>query len=111
MPRSAGNLVLQGHAIEELHRDEVLAGFLADVINRADAGMIQRGGGARLAAKALQRLRIAGDVVRQKLQRNKAAEASVLGFVRHTHPATTKLLNNAVVRDRRIDHVVWTKAR
>jgi len=39
----------------------------------ADVGMVERRGGARLAAEALQRLSIAGNVLGQKLERDEAA--------------------------------------
>ena len=46
----AGDAVLQRHAIEKFHGDEGLAVLLADVVNGADVGMIQRGGGLGFAS-------------------------------------------------------------
>ena len=40
---------VQGLALDEFHGDEGLIALLADLEDRADVGMIQRGGGARLA--------------------------------------------------------------
>jgi hypothetical protein len=37
--------------------------------------------------------------LRQELQRNMAVQLEVFGFVIHTHPATPKLLYDAIVRD------------
>ena len=42
--------------------------MFSEFVDRADVGMVERGGGARLAAEALQRLRIAAQFFRQKLQ-------------------------------------------
>jgi hypothetical protein len=39
--RAAGDGVLERLAVEKFHGDEGLAGFFADVVNRADVGMIQ----------------------------------------------------------------------
>ena len=71
----------------------------ADFVDGADVGMVQRGGGPRLAAKAFQGLRVLGHIVGQELQGDEAAEFSVLGLVDHTHPAAAELLDDAVVRD------------
>jgi hypothetical protein len=48
---------LQRQALQELHRDEVTTRFLVDVVDRADVGMVQHGGGAGFALEALDRLR------------------------------------------------------
>src|ERR1700733_15148747 len=44
---------LQGLAFEQLHRDEVAATLFADLINGANARMVEGGGGPRLALKTL----------------------------------------------------------
>ena len=100
--------MLQGHAVEELHRDEGATIFFADVVNGADVGMIERRGGTGLAAEALQRLGIASYVIGQKFEGNKPAQARVLGLVDNAHAATTELLDDAVVRDGAVDHG-WTE--
>jgi hypothetical protein len=46
-------------------------------------GMVQCGSGARLAAEALERLRIVRQFLRKELQRDVAAELEVFGLV---HP-------------------------
>ena len=62
--------------------------------------MAQGRGGARLSAKAFQRVRVFCNILRQELQRDRATEFGVLGLVDHTHPATAKLLQDTIVRDR-----------
>ena len=56
--RAASDSMLQRHALEELHDDEGVAVLLADVVNRADVGMVQRGRGPRFSPEAHQRVRI-----------------------------------------------------
>ncbi len=103
--RAPGDAMLQGHAFEELHGDEALAVVLADFVDGADVGMVQRGGRARFAAETLQGLRVLGYIVGQEFQSDEAAEARVLGLVDDAHPAAAELLDDAVVRDGLADHV------
>ena len=44
--------------------------------------------------------------LRQELERDKAAEPSVLGLVNHTHAAATEFLDDAVVGDGFANHRV-----
>src|SRR5580693_8329552 len=74
-------------------------------MNGADVGMIERGCSPGFASKTLQRLWITGYVIGQKLQRNKPAQARVLGLIDDTHPASPELFKYAVVRDCRVNHV------
>jgi hypothetical protein len=64
--------VLQGHPVEELDGDEGVAVLLADVVNGADVGMIQRRGSLRLSPKTGERLGIVGHVIGQELERDEA---------------------------------------
>jgi hypothetical protein len=72
---------------------------LADVVKGADIGMIEGGSSLCFALKAAQGLRVADDLVRQKLQSDETVKASVFRFVDYTHPAAAELLDDAVVRD------------
>ena len=99
-----GDHVLQGHALEILHGDKRLAVLLANVVNGADVGMVQRRSRLRLALKAAERLGIPGHFIGQKLERDKAVQARVFGFVNHTHPAAAQLVDNAVMRNGLADH-------
>ena len=103
--RTAGDAMLQGQAVQILHGDEGLAIFLADVVNGADVGMVQRGSGLGLAAETLQSLAVLGDVFREEFQGDEAIEAGVFGLVNDTHAATTQLFDDAVVRDGLADHL------
>ena len=84
-------------ALQILHGDEGAAVLLADVMNGADVGMIQRGRGASLALEPAQRLPVASQFVRQELERDEATEPGVLRFVNHAHSAAAELLDDAVV--------------
>src|SRR5262245_7972189 len=81
-----------------------MAVLLADVVNRADVGMVQGGGHARLTAKPLENLRVANDRVRKELQRHRSGESRVLGFIDDTHAAGAELLEDAIVGDSSVDH-------
>jgi hypothetical protein len=82
--RLSVDAVLQRHAIEKFHGNERLPVLLADVVNRADVVVIQRGCGLRFTLKPLQRLRVPGHVLRQELQRDEAVKPRVFGFVNDT---------------------------
>src|SRR5580704_9889985 len=69
--RPSCDAVLQGPALEKLHRDVRLLVTLADFVNGADVGMVQRRSGAGLSPEPLQSLRIARQILGQKLQRDK----------------------------------------
>ena len=96
--------VLEGYAVEELHGNEGLLAVLADFVDGADVGMIEGGGGARLAAKTLQSLGIAGEIVGQEFERDEAAECGVLGLIDDTHAAAAQLFENPVMRYGFADH-------
>ncbi len=93
--------VLQRLAFEQLHRDE-RNGFAAvvydiDFINRADIGMIQRGGGACFALESLERRPVLREAFGQKLQRHLPAELRILGLVHHAHAAAAQLFENQIM--------------
>ena len=75
-----------------------------DLVDGADMGMVQSGGGARFALKAFQSLVVLGKMFGEQLQGNEAAEPSVFGLVDHTHTAATQLLKDAVVRNSLANH-------
>ena len=77
-------------AVQVFHGDERLAILFTNVVNRADVGMVEGRGGLRFTSETLQCLAVSGHVFREKLQGDKTVEASVLGFVHNTHPATAE---------------------
>src|SRR5262249_18492989 len=90
--------LLQAFALQLLHDDERMAIVVFHFVDRANAGMVQQGSGARLALKALQRLAIPGEVVRKKFDGNVAAQACVFCLIHYAHAPAAQLANNLVVR-------------
>ena len=76
---------------QQLHGDEgnVLEGI--DLVDGADVRMVQRGGGACLALKALNRLGIASKTFRKEFQGHESAQLGVLRLVDHAHATAAEL--------------------
>ena len=100
----AVNVLAQCLAVDEFHGDERPVILFANVVDGADAGMVQRGRGVGFAAKTFQRLRVLHHVIRQKFQRDGAIETRVEGFVDHTHSTSTEFLYDTEVRDGLVNH-------
>jgi hypothetical protein len=97
--RLARDDVLERGPIEEFHNNEGMAVLLADLVNCADVRMVERGGGAGLAAKAFECLRVASHIVRQEFEGYEASEFGIFGFIDDAHASAAELLDDAVVRD------------
>src|ERR1700693_6450703 len=65
--------MLEGVALEKFHGDECAIFTLVDVVDGANVGVVESGGGASLATETFERLRIVSDVVGQEFQGDKAA--------------------------------------
>ena len=91
--------VLERDPIQEFHDEKGASIFLADVVNRADVGMIERGGGLGFASESFERLAVLGEFLGQKLQGDKTAEARVFGFIDHAHATAAELLDDPVMGD------------
>ena len=104
--RAIADAVLQGNALEKFHGDEGFAVVVADVVNGADVGMVQRGCGLGFALKAGEGLRVAGDIVGEKLESDEAVQAAVFRLVDNAHTAAPEFFNDAVMRDGFADHAV-----
>ena len=68
-------------------------------INRADIGVVQGRGSARLTLKALQGSRIARQVLGQEFQGDAAPQADILCFVHDSHAAATDPREDPIVRE------------
>src|SRR5262245_12817235 len=77
-------------AFQQLDGDEVIAFMLLDRIDGADVRMIERRGGARLTLESLERLRIAREFLRKKLDGHATSEPAVFGFIDDAHAALTQ---------------------
>ena len=95
--------MLQRQPLEEFHHEERASVLLADIVDGADVGVIQRRCGTRLAAEPSKSLGILGEVRGQGLQRSEALQPRVLSFVDHAHSAAAQLLDDAIVRERVTD--------
>ena len=105
LQRSLFDQRIERPAFHEFHRDERQPGFrLADVVDDADMGMIQRRSGFGLRQEPLPASRIVRHFDRQELDRRLSVETCVLGEKHLTHPACAKLGGDAVVPDRLADH-------
>jgi hypothetical protein len=62
-------------------------GVFADVVDGADAGMIQRRRGFCLPLEACEGLAIPGQFIGKEFQGDEAVQAGVFGLVHHTHAA------------------------
>ena len=91
--------VLKSLPFEKFHGDEGAAFEFANIVNGADVGVIEGGSGAGFAMEALDGLGIIGNVVGEEFEGDVAAEAGVLGFVDHAHPAAAEFFLDGVMRD------------
>ena len=96
--------MLQRGAFHEFHGNKCLAVLLANFVDGADVGMIERRRRASLSSKALQHLRILCQLIGEKLERDKAAKEEILGFVDNTHAAATQHFDDSIVGDGLADH-------
>jgi hypothetical protein len=97
-------ILTESFTVNEFHDDEGMVVLFANVIDGADAGMIESGSGVRFAAETLQGLRILLHVIGQKFQGHNAVKASVHGFVDNTHSARAKFSLDAIVRNGPVNH-------
>ena len=88
-------------AVDEAHREVVLAADVADLVDGNDAGMVEVGGSLGLdqeAADLFLRCQLAGE---DHLQGDDAAEATLLSLEDHSHAAPSDLFDQVVVAEAR----------
>ena len=83
-------------AVDVLHREERRAVDLVDVVHAADVGVRHLPRHADFGVELRQPRRIAVDVGRQKLQRDRLAELQVVGAVHLAHAAAADAFDDAV---------------
>ena len=81
-----------------------MAFVLADVVDRADVGVVQRRSGPGLGAEAVDRLVGHGSVFGDKLDGHLTAEAGILPSIHDPHAASSELRDDLVVGDGASDH-------
>ncbi len=94
--RTVAELLAQRAPADQLRDDVQLAVDLLEREDRRDGRMRQRGGGARLARQPFAAHRIARELRRQRLERDRAPQPLVLGGVDDAHPAAPDFLEHAV---------------
>ncbi len=93
---SRANLLAERVAVHEFTRDEQIAVDLLERIDRADAGMRQRRRRARFTAEPLALRRIARQVRRERLERDRSSQPRVGGQIHASHPASSDLPDDGV---------------
>jgi hypothetical protein len=91
--------MLQRLPFQKFQDDERVGVGLADFVNGANVGVIERGSGAGLAAESFECLRILCEFFWKKLQRDVPAEIYIFGFIHYSHAASAEFLEDAVVRN------------
>src|SRR5579863_3133583 len=79
----------QSFTFDVLHHEEIGAVLRADIVERADVRMVQRGDSPRFALKALARFRRFGKMLGQNFDGDGAVEARIAGAINLTHAART----------------------
>ena len=82
--------VVERSPLDELHRHERHAVLFFDREDGDDVGMVERGHGAGFTPESRQALRIGGDLGRQHLERDIAAEPRIVRAIDVAHPAGTE---------------------
>jgi len=85
--RPAPDPIRERLAFQVLHHEEVDVALLADVVQRADVRVIQRGDRLRFALEPVAPLRIVGEMRRQHFDRDRAVQSRVGCFVDLAHAA------------------------
>jgi hypothetical protein len=81
----------QSLAVNELHRDEVRAVFVADFVDGDDVRVVQGGGGRRLALEAAQSVFALREFGGEDFERGGTAQVRVLREIDFAHPARAEL--------------------
>src|SRR5262245_21678874 len=81
-----------------MHRADCGLHF-ADLVNGQDVRMVERRGGSRFLAKALDALVVFGETRRQQLERDLTAQPRVLREIYFTHSSPSDLVNDLVSSD------------
>jgi hypothetical protein len=79
--------IVHGLAFEVLHDEEWPAILVANIEQRADVRMAQRGDGARFALESRATVGTLGQIPREQLDGDRAIEASLASFVDLAHTA------------------------
>ena len=101
--RSRLDVLPESPALQELHDHVGDAGFAAEVVDREDVGMVQRGRRLGLPLEARELLLVRARL-RQRLERDGAIEVRVFGEEHLPHSSLADHLQDVVMRDLLADH-------
>ncbi len=83
--------------LDVLHDDEASVTVGADLVDGADVGMIERGGGARLAQERLAGLVVVQSPRGEQLDRDRAIQVEVVGQIDLAHAADAQTTPDPIV--------------
>ena len=83
-------------AVHQLHREKQLTVHLADVIDAADVRVRDLSSGSHLVVKLREADRVGGDGIGQELERDRLAEAEIVGAIHLAHAALAEQADDPV---------------
>ncbi len=86
-------------ALDQLHRDVQIPVDLANLVDRADVRVIQRGGGPSLAHQSSRGLLVAVGGLRQHLDRDVAIQSEIARTIDFAHPSGAQPANELIVAE------------
>ena len=89
-PADAAQQRSQILAVDVFHRQKEVSIAFAEIVDPAHVGMRNAPGHPHFIVKALERVGVVHDRVRQKLQRDLLAQRQIVGPVYFAHPAATQ---------------------
>ena len=99
-PQAAfGDQIDQGFTGDELHHHVVALGFVYDVVDGDDVGMVQTGGCLRFLNKPAAAFRITRVGAREHLHRDEPVQTRVVSFVNIAHAARAQFLQKLIMRN------------
>ncbi len=104
LQRLAAYPLLQAHALQLFHDNEGMSRVVIDIVDGADARMVQLRSRTRLAHKAVERLAVVHHLLWNKLQRDMARQARVFRLIHHAHATAAELPHYVIVGDCLADH-------
>src|SRR6266550_5794936 len=84
-------------AVDEFHGDEIQSIVFADFVNVSDVRMVEGGGGLRFLNEAAHAIAVTGEIGRENLECNLAAELGIFSEINFAHSARADLRANFVM--------------
>jgi hypothetical protein len=84
-------------AVNVFHHDELLPIVFGNIIDRADVGMIQRGGSTGFLEESRLFIRCGAEMMGEEFERNIAVQLRAMGLIDDAHATFAKFLKDIVV--------------